>query len=222
VGGQFNINHLLFLGHGALWTIGLSLIALFGGGIVGFVIALARISPLKSVRFASSAYVQLVQGTPLLVILFLGYFGLAAIGLRVSPLAAAGTSLTLYVAAYLGEIWRGSIESVPKPQWEAAEGLALSRTQRMLKVILPQAIRIATPPTVGFMVQIIKNTSLASVVGFVELMRSGQIINNTLFEPFMVYAIIAVAYFAMCYPLSLFSQKLERRLGRGKLNFAPA
>lgn len=222
MGGQFNINHLLFLGHGALWTIGLSLIALLGGGIVGFVIALARVSPLKSVRFASAAYVQLVQGTPLLVILFLGYFGLAAIGLRVSPLTAAGASLTLYVAAYLGEIWRGSIEAVPKPQWEAAEGLALSRTQRMLKVILPQAIRIATPPTIGFMVQIIKNTSLASVVGFVELMRSGQIINNTLFEPFMVYVIIAVAYFAMCYPLSLFSQKLERRLGRGSVNFASA
>jgi polar amino acid transport system permease protein len=222
VGGHFNINHLIFLGQGALWTIGLSLIALFGGGIVGFVIALARISPLKSVRFASAAYVQLVQGTPLLVVLFLGYFGLAAIGLRVSSLTAASSSLTLYVAAYLGEIWRGSIESVPKPQWEAAEGLALSRTQRMLKVILPQAIRIATPPTVGFMVQIIKNTSLASVVGFVELMRSGQIVNNTLFEPFVVYAIIAVAYFAMCYPLSVFSQRLERRLGRGRLNLAPA
>jgi polar amino acid transport system permease protein len=222
VGGHLNINHLLFLGQGALWTIGLSLIALIGGGIVGFVIALARISPLRSVRLVSAAYVQLIQGTPLLVILFLGYFGLAAIGFRTSPLVAAGTSLVIYVAAYLGEIWRGSLESVPKPQWEAAEGLALSRTQRMTKVILPQAVRIATPPTVGFMVQIIKNTSLASVVSFVELMRAGQIINNTLFEPFVVYAIIAVIYFAMCYPLSLLSQKLERRMGRGKINLAPA
>jgi polar amino acid transport system permease protein len=222
MGGHLNINHLMFLGQGALWTIGLSVIALIGGGIVGFVIALARISPLKSVRIASGVYVQLIQGTPLLVILFLGYFGLAAIGLKVSSLTAAGASLTLYVAAYLGEIWRGCIQSVPKPQWEAAEGLALSRTQRMIKVILPQAIRIATPPTVGFMVQIIKNTSLASVVGFVELMRSGQIVNNSLFEPFVIYAIIAVAYFAMCYPLSLFSQKLERRMGRGRSNLAPA
>jgi len=223
MGGHLNVNHLLFLGHGALWTIGLSLIALIGGGIAGFVIALARISPLRSVRLLSAAYVQLIQGTPLLVILFLGYFGLAAIGLKMSPLAAAGASLTLYVAAYLGEIWRGSIQSVPKPQWEAAEGLALSRTQRMIKVILPQAVRIATPPTVGFMVQIIKNTSLASVVGFVELMRSGQIVNNSLFEPFVVYALIAFVYFAMCYPLSLFSQRLERRMGRGRADFlAPA
>ena len=92
----------------------------------------------------------------------------------------------------------------------------------MMKVILPQAIRIATPPTVGFMVQIVKNTSLASVVGFVELMRSGQIVNNSLFEPFIVYAIIAAVYFAMCYPLSLFSQKLERRMGRGSANFSLA
>jgi polar amino acid transport system permease protein len=222
MGGHLNVNHLIFLGQGALWTIGLSLIALAGGGIVGFVIALARISPLRSIRLVSAAYVQLVQGTPLLVILFLGYFGLAAVGIRTSPLVAAGVSLTIYVAAYLGEIWRGSIESVPKPQWEAAEGLALSRTQRMMKVILPQAIRIATPPTVGFMVQIVKNTSLASVVGFVELMRSGQIVNNSLFEPFAIYAIIAVVYFALCYPLSLLSQKLERRMGRGRVNLAPA
>ena len=222
MGGHLNINHLIFLGQGALWTVGLSVIALIGGGIVGFVIALARISPLKSVRIASGIYVQLIQGTPLLVILFLGYFGLAAIGLKVSSLTAAGASLTLYVAAYLGEIWRGCIQSVPKPQWEAAEGLALSRTQRMMKVILPQAVRIATPPTVGFMVQIVKNTSLASVVGFVELMRSGQIVNNSLFEPFIIYAIIAIVYFAMCYPLSLFSQKLEQRMGRGRTNLAPA
>lgn len=222
MGGTLNLNHLLFLGHGALWTIGLSLIALIGGGVAGGIIALARISPLKSVRVVSGAYVQLVQGTPLLVILFLGYFGLSAIGLPLSPLIAAGASLTLYVAAYLGEIWRGCIQSVPKPQWEAAEGLALSKTQRMMKVILPQAIRIATPPTVGFMVQIIKNTSLASVVGFVELMRAGQIVNNSLFEPFLIYAIIAVTYFAMCYPLSLLSQRLERRMGRGRTQLAPA
>lgn len=222
MGGHLNANHLMFLGQGALWTIGLSVIALIGGGLVGFAIALARISPLTPVRFASGVYVQLVQGTPLLVILFLGYFGLSAIGLSISPLAAASASLSLYVAAYLGEIWRGAIQSVPKPQWEAAEGLALSRTQRMRMVILPQAIRIATPPTVGFMVQIIKNTSLASVVGFVELMRSGQIINNSLFEPFLIYAIIALVYFALCYPLSLLSQRLERRMGRGRARLQPA
>jgi len=222
MGGTLNANHLMFLSYGALWTIGLSLIGLIGGGIAGFVIALCRISPSRSVRLLSAGYVQLIQGTPLLVIMFLTYFGLPTLGVTVSPLTAAGASLTIYVGAYLGEIWRGSIESVPKPQWEAAEGLALSRSQRMMKVILPQAIRIATPPTVGFMVQIIKNTSLASVVGFVELARSGQIINNSLFEPFLIYSIIAVIYFALCYPISRISRRLEMRSGPASLSLGTA
>ncbi|MFC5067129.1 amino acid ABC transporter permease [Flaviflagellibacter deserti] len=213
MGGSLNANHLLFLGHGALWTIGLSLIAFAGGGIAAFIIALCRISPNRAVRIVTAGYVQLIQGTPLLVIMFLSYFGLSAIGFSISPLAAAGASLTVYVSAYLGEIWRGCIQAVPKPQWEAAEGLALTKAERMTKVILPQAIRIATPPTVGFMVQIIKNTSLASVVGFVELARAGQIINNSLFEPFLTYSVIAVIYFALCYPISRLSRRLERRSG---------
>jgi polar amino acid transport system permease protein len=222
MGGSLNANHLMFLGYGALWTIGLSLIGLLGGGLAGFIIALCRISPSRIVRLLSAGYVQLIQGTPLLVIMFLTYFGLPTLGVTVSPLTAAGASLTIYVGAYLGEIWRGSIESVPKAQWEAAEGLALSRAQRMMKVILPQAIRIATPPTVGFMVQIIKNTSLASVVGFVELARSGQIINNSLFEPFLIYSIIALIYFALCYPISRISRRLEMRSGPARLSLGTA
>ncbi|MGO4739049.1 amino acid ABC transporter permease [Bosea sp. 2KB_26] len=222
MGGSLNANHLLFLGHGALWTIGLSTIALIGGGLLGFLIALARVSPSRAIRLLSGGYVQLIQGTPLLVIMFLGYFGLSALGFSISALTAASASLTIYVGAYFGEIWRGCIQSVPKPQWEAAEGLGLSRTQRMIKVILPQAMRIATPPTVGFMVQIIKNTSLASVVGFVELARAGQIINNSLFEPFLIYAIIAVIYFALCFPISALSRRLERRMGNGRTKLMPA
>ena len=209
-----NANHLIYLLQGAAWTVGLSLIAFVGGGLLGLVVALCRVSPSKTVRVATAGYVQLVQGTPLLVILFMSFFGLPALGLKISPLAAAAASLTVYVSAYLGEIWRGCIEAVPRAQWEAAECLALTRVQRMRMVVLPQAVRIATPPTVGFMVQIVKNTSLASVVGFVELARSGQIINNSVFEPFVVYVIIAALYFAMCYPLSRWSQRLEQRGAR--------
>ena len=206
-----NSNHVLFLLQGACWTLGLSLIAFIGGGLLGLVVALCRVSPFKALRVITAGYVQLVQGTPLLVILFMTFFGLPALGMNISPLAAASVSLTIYVAAYLGEIWRGCIQSVPRVQWEAAECLALTRIQRMRLVVLPLATRIATPPTVGFMVQIVKNTSLASVVGFVELARSGQLINNSVFEPFVVYFIIALLYFAMCYPLSRWSQRLESR-----------
>ena len=212
----FNLNHLQFLIQGAGWTVILSLMAFAGGGLVGFGVALARISRSRWLRWASLGYVQLVQGTPLLILMFLAYFGLSIMGLSLPAIVAAGISMTIYVSAYIGEIWRGCIEAVPKTQWEAAECLALTRSQRLFKVILPQALRIATPPTVGFMVQIVKNTSLASVVGFVELARAGQVINNSLFEPFMVYMLVAGLYFLLCYPLSWWARKLEDRLLVGR------
>ena len=210
--GGFNANHLQFLLQGAGWTLLLSVIAFAGGGLVGFVVALCRISPLKPLRWASLGYVQLVQGTPLLILMFLSYFGLSIVGLSLPALVAAGLSMTVYVSAYIGEIWRGCIQAVPRTQWEAAECLALSRPQRMRLVVLPQALRIATPPTVGFMVQIVKNTSLASVVGFVELARAGQVVNNSIFQPFLVYMLVAGLYFLLCFPLSWWSRQLERRL----------
>jgi polar amino acid transport system permease protein len=208
----FNSNHLLFLLQGAGWTLVLSLMAFVGGGLVGFLVALCRVSPNRTLRWLSFAYVQIVQGTPLLILMFLTYFGLSILGLTLPAIVAAGLSMTVYVSAYIGEIWRGCIQAVPRTQWEAAECLALSRAQRMRLVVLPQALRIATPPTVGFMVQIVKNTSLASVVGFVELARAGQVVNNSIFEPLIVYMLIAGLYFLLCFPLSWWSRQLEHRL----------
>jgi polar amino acid transport system permease protein len=207
----FNSNHLLFLLQGAGWTLVLSLMAFVGGGLVGFLVALCRVSPNRTLRWLSFAYVQIVQGTPLLILMFLTYFGLSILGLTLPAIVAAGLSMTVYVSAYIGEIWRGCIQAVPRTQWEAAECLALSRAQRMRLVVLPQALRIATPP-VGFMVQIVKNTSLASVVGFVELARAGQVVNNSIFEPLIVYMLIAGLYFLLCFPLSWWSRQLEHRL----------
>lgn len=208
-----NTGHIEFLLQGALWTAVLSILALVFGGLAGAVIALSRISPSASIRFVALFYVQLVQGTPLLIILFLIYFGFPAIAFEVSSLAAAVIAMTIYVSAYMGEIWRGALQSVPREQWEAAECLAFSRAQRMAYIILPQAIKIATPPTVGFMVQIVKNTSLVSVVGFVELARAAQLVNNSIFQPFIIYQFVAVLYFLMCFPLSMWSRRLERNRG---------
>ena len=205
-----NAAHLKFLLDGLLWTVGLSLIAFVGGGLLGFLVALgAYYGPAWSRRLVRW-YIKLIQGTPLLVLLPLAYFGLPALGLTISPLAAAALALSVYVSAYLGEIWRGCIESVPRTQAEAAECLALRWHQRVWHVILPQAVKIATPPTVGFMVQIVKNTSLASAIGFVELARAGQIINNSTFEPFVIFLVVAAMYFALCSPLSVLSRRLER------------
>jgi polar amino acid transport system permease protein len=209
--------HYEFIAFGALWTVGLSAIAFVGGSILGFLLALCRISPLAGLRFAAKTYIQIVQGMPLLVTLFLIYFGLAIIGFNALPaIVAAGVGLTLYSSAFLADIWRGCLQAVPSPQWEAAECLSLSRWQRMRLVILPQALRLATAPTVGFLVQIVKNTSLASVIGFVELAQAGKLVNNSIFEPFPVFLVVAGFYFALCYPLSAMSRRLERKLNVGR------
>jgi polar amino acid transport system permease protein len=202
-------DQLLFLLRGFGWTIVLSLLAFAGGGLLGFVLALTRVYAPKLLRTLAMLYIKLIQGTPLLILLFLTYFGLPALGLVVDPLVAAALGLSTYVSAYLGEIWRGSLEAVPRTQEEAAACLALNWQQRLVHVILPQAMKIATPPTVGFMVQIVKNTSLASAIGFAEMVRAGQMINNATFRPFIVFVLIAALYFALCYPLSVWSRRLE-------------
>jgi polar amino acid transport system permease protein len=212
---QLSPHHVWYLIMAAQWTVLLSLIAFAGGALVGLPIALMRVSPSHALRIVAGGYIQLIQGTPLLILLFLTYFGLGILGYKLAPLVAAGLALTLYAAAFLGEIWRGCIEAVPRTQWEASDCLGLDRFQQYAYVILPQAVRLAIPPTVGFMVQIVKNTSLASVVGFVELARAGQIVNNSTFEPFIIFCIVAAIYFAMCYPLSLASRFLERRANAG-------
>lgn len=207
--GGFSFNHLIYLLDGLVWTVVLSALAFLLGGIAGFFVMLCRISRFLWVRRAALIYIQIVQGTPLLIQMFILYFGLGVINISVPPLVAAGLGMMIYSSSYLGEIWRGSVESISRTQFEAAECLGLTRWQALRDVILPQALRIATPPTVGFLVQLIKNTSLASVVGFLELTRAAQVINNSLFQPFLVFGIAALLYFAVCYPLSVWSRSLE-------------
>jgi len=209
---KFTSVHVFYLLNAAKWTLALSLIAFAGGAALGLPLALARASQVRILQLVSAAYIQLIQGTPLLILLFIAYFGISILGYKLEPIVAAGAALTLYAGAFLGEIWRGCIQSVPKTQWEASDCLGLNRFQQYAYVILPQAARIAIPPTVGFMVQIVKNTSLASIIGFVELSRAGQIVNNSTFEPFFVFTCVAAIYFALCYPLSLTSRYLERSL----------
>ena len=213
---SLSLTHVRYLSVAAEWTVLLSLMAFVGGAILGLVLALGRVSRVKALRRASAAYIQVVQGTPLLVLLFLSYFGISIAGLNVPPLLAAALSLTVYTGAFLGEIWRGCIEAVPKTQWEASDCLGLNRFQQYAYVVLPQAVKLAIPPTVGFMVQIVKNTSLASVIGFVELARAGQIVNNSTFEPFVIFIVVAAIYFALCYPLSLAARALERKAHAGR------
>jgi polar amino acid transport system permease protein len=203
------LRNLLLAGR---WTVALSLVAFVGGGLVGLALLLARLARLRGAETGVSAYVQLFQGTPLLMQLFLAYFGLALFGINVSAWVAAAVALTLYTSAFLAEIWRGCVAAIPKGQWEAADSLALSFGEKMRHVIGPQALRIAVAPTVGFLVQVIKGTALASVIGFIELTKAGTMITNATFRPFTVYACVALMYFALCWPISAASKQLERKL----------
>ena len=213
--GGFTTAHLFYLVHSIWWTLVLSALAFVLGSIGGFGVMLARISPRAGLRWAAIFYIELIQGIPLLILLFIVYFGLSVYGFQVPALVAAGLALMVYTSAYLGDIWRGCIDAMPKPQWEAAECLSLTRWQTLRLVIIPQALRLALPPTVGFLVQVIKMTSLASVIGFVELTRAGQIINNSIFQPFLVFGLVGVFYFVLCYPLSRWSQSMEKKLNVG-------
>jgi polar amino acid transport system permease protein len=207
----FGINEFLIILYATQWTLLLSVIALIGGGIGGATIALLRTGKFRIGRNAASAFVVVFQGTPLLMQLFLVFFGASILGLNVNPWLAAAIGLTLHASAYLGDIWRGCIEAVPKGQWEAAKAVGLTYPTIMIDVVLPQALKIALPPTVGFLVQLIKMTSVTAIIGFVELTRTGQIINNVTFEPFLVFSVVAAIYFCLCWPFSYLSARLERR-----------
>ena len=211
---EFSSVDLIFIAMAVRWTLILSAIAFAGGAIGGLVLALSRTSRNTLLRRLAMGFIQVFQGTPLLMQLFLVYFGLAVLGLPINPLLAAAVALTLHASAYLGEIWRGAIEAVPQGQSEAATALALSYPDRMRHVILPQAMRVATAPTVGFLVQLIKGTSLASIIGFTELTRAGQIVNNATFQPFLVFGTVAALYFILCWPLSLLARRMEARMRR--------
>jgi polar amino acid transport system permease protein len=194
------------------WTVLLAVVAFAGGAALGLAVLMMRVSKALWMRRISWAYIELFQGTPLLMQFFLAFFGLALAGIDVPAWLAAGTALILWAAAFLAEIWRGCVEAVSKGQWEASSSLAMGFMQQMRYVILPQALRIAVAPTVGFTVQIVKNTALTSIIGFTELSKASTIITNATFDPFTVYGVAALIYFVLCWPLSRASLRLERKL----------
>jgi polar amino acid transport system permease protein len=195
------------------WTIILSIIAFVLGGIVGFLVTLMRISSNKWIRSISWFYVEFFQGTPLLLQLFLAFFGLSVVfGVNLSPLQAATLALTGFTSAFLANIWCGSIAAISQGQWEAGSAIGFGYFKQLQLIILPQALRLSIAPTVGFLVQVIKGTSLASIIGFTELSRAASQINNVTLQSLLVFSLAGVIYFLLCYPLSTWSQQLEKKL----------
>lgn len=212
---DLNANDFVYMLMAARWTVLLSIIAIVGGGVVGLAVALARLSRFAAERFIALAYIQFFEATPPLMQLFLVFFGGSLVGVRFDPWTAAAIAFSLNASAFLSDIWHGSVMAVPNAQWEAARSLALPWGQTLRLVVMPQAARIAVAPTIGYLVQLIKSTSLASIIGFIELVRAGQFINNATLQPMLVYGFVGCVFFVLCWPLSKLSQRLEDRLGRG-------
>ena len=210
--GTLEITYLL---NGLVWTLYLTAMGFVGGIAFGLVIALMRVSSIAWLRIPAMGWIGLFQGTPLLMQLFVAYFGLPLMGFNVPAWAAVAVALTAHASAFLGEIWRGAIQAVPRGQTEAAEALGLHARSRIFDVVLPQAFKLSLPATVGFLVQLLKGTSLAAIVGFIELSRAGLIVSNQIYRPLLVYGVVGVMYFAMCWPLSLWGRYLERRMSAG-------
>src|SRR6478609_9022589 len=193
----------LFLLQGLKWTVVLAIVSFLCGTVTGLAIALLRTSGYPAVERTTAGYIALFQGTPLLMQLFVVYYALALYGLKIDAWIAVAIGFTLHASAYLGEIWRGSIE--------AAKALSLNYFWRTKDVVLPQAFRISLPATIGFLVQLIKGTSLAAFVGFTELTRAGTMVSNQIFKPLLVFGIVGLMYFALCWPLSFFGSRLESK-----------
>jgi polar amino acid transport system permease protein len=200
---------------GALWTIALCLTSGVIGTVVGLVLGLAATSPSRIARWISRIYVNFVRGIPLLIIIFFAYFGIPLMfpSLEMSAFMTAVIALSVFAAAYMAEIFRGSINAVDKGQSEAAEALGLSYVLKYRYVIMPQAMRIAVPPGIGFLIALIKDSSLVTVIGFIELTRAGTIVSNLTADPITTYSVVAAFYFVICYGVSRLGRKYEQRAG---------
>ena len=208
----FMFGDLLTILSAGQWTLLLTVIAFAGGIVVSAVITLARISPSRFFRSLAWVYVELIQGTPLILQIFLWYFLLSLlVPVQLPALFVAALSLTLNASAFISEIWRGSIEAIPKNQWDSAASIGMSRMQQVRHIIAPQAMRIALGPTVGLLVIVLKGTSLTSLIGFVEVTRASQLISGVTFEPLKTYAVASLVYFVLCTPLSMLSRAIEKR-----------
>ncbi len=212
----FGLKDFIFLLSGLKWTVLLSMIAFTGGGIFGLLVAVGRTAESAWLRRAMILYIGVFQGTPLLMQLFVVYYGLGLIGIQLPAWGAVAIAFTLNASAFLGDIWRGAIQALPRGQTEAATALGLPLVSRLRDIILPQALRIAQPATVGYLVQLIKGTSLAAIVGFIELARAGQIVSSQTFAPILVFGVVGAIYFALCWPLSLYSAHLEAKFAAAR------
>ena len=211
---DFGMENMQPLLEGAKLTLYLVAVSGLLGSLVGLVFGLARLAPFAPVRWLAAIYVNFIRGQPVLIILLFLYFAIPLVVPSATfargPTAIVG--LTVYAGAYIAEIVRGAIEAIPKGQSEAASALGMGYLLRYRYIILPQAMKIAVPPGIGFLISLVKASSLVSVIGYIELTKAGRIVSTLNQEPLVTFLIVAAIYFALSYPIALFGRWYERRL----------
>jgi cystine transport system permease protein len=206
------VQSLPLLLKGALYTVGLSIGSMVVGLVLGFAVALLRLSGVPALIVPARIYVSFIRGTPLLVQLFLIYYGLPQFGIRLSPIPSALIGFTLSVGGYSSEILRSAIAAVDRGQWEAASVVAMTREQTLRRIILPQAARTALPPLGNSFISLIKDTSLAATIQVPELFRQAQLITARTFEVFAMYLSAAALYWLLSSVLAAVQNHLEKRV----------
>ncbi|MET3292141.1 UNVERIFIED_CONTAM: cystine transport system permease protein [Brevibacillus sp. OAP136] len=199
---------------GVIFTVPLTLISFFLGLILALLTALARISGIKPLDAVAKFYVWVVRGTPLLVQLFIIFYGLPSVGITIDPLTSAIIGFTISVGAYNSEVIRAAILSIPKGQWEAGYSIGMSNRQALKRIILPQATRVSVPPLSNSFISLVKDTSLAATITVTEMFRVAQQITSTTYEPLLLYCVAAVIYLMFSTVLSDAQGRLEKRLDR--------
>lgn len=209
------IDWLPYLARGALFTIGLAVVAIMLGTVSGFILGLLRFVPSKLVRTGLAWMTEVIRAIPLLLLLFFVFFAFPAIGLDIPTFPAAVLALSLWMMVNTAEVVRGGVQSISQGQTEAGRANGLNGLQIMRHIIVPQAIRRMIPPYIGICTILIKDTSLAAIIGAFELTRAAQETIAQTYQSLAVYLIAAAVYFCLCYPLSVLSRRVERRLQKG-------
>lgn len=216
---MLNFNQFILLLKGLQLTLEISILGMLAGSIIGIIIGFLRASKNPIIKNISRIYVEIFRGSPLLIQLFIIYYGLPILfNINVSAFVTAFIAVTLYTSGYMAEVFKASIEAISITQWESAYSLGLTYPVIALQIILPQALRIALPPAIGVLILVIKDSSLASVIGFTELTRMSNIVRAQTFTTFNVYAIAALLYFIVCYTISRLGNYLEKRIGDNEMH----
>ena len=206
---------LPYLLKGAVVTVQVSVLAMALALVLGLVAAIGRLSRNRLLRSVAGVYIEVIRGTPLLVQLFIVYYGLPSYGIRLDPFTAGFLTLGIHYGAYLSEVYRAGILAVDRGQWEAAASIGMRRSTVLREIILPQAIRTILPPIGNYFISMLKDSALVATISVAELLRTGQLRVAVTFRAMDIYLMVAAIYLAMSYPLALLIRALEKRSSRG-------